>query len=227
VIRRRLAPARLLLAAVFCLWGAGARAEAIGGDMIITRDMKPWEGCGECHDLDGVAPNGHFPNLAGQKTPYFLKQMEDFRLGRRSNDHGQMGVASRTTTGKPLDAVAAYFATLPSPPPQPSELSPADTARAQTLLAHGSRAEHIPACANCHALKPKHEVAAPCLEAQQAKYLAKQLDDFKAGRRKNDADAVMQKIAQRLSERDVDAVSAYLASLARPAPTASCAGERP
>ena len=113
--------------------------DAIGGDMIVTKDMKPWEGCGECHDLDGVAPNGHFPSLAGQKTAYFLKQMEDFRDGKRANDHGQMGVSSRETTGKVLDQVAAYFAALPAPPPQsPGDLDASDAARAQLLVAHGS-----------------------------------------------------------------------------------------
>jgi cytochrome c553 len=228
VSRRRFAPAQLLLAAILCLWSAAALAEdAIGGDMIVTKDMKPWEGCGECHDLDGVAPNGHFPNLAGQKPDYFLKQMEDFRLGKRSNDHGQMGVASRATTGKTLDAVAAYFAALPSPPPQPAkDLDAAGTARAQALLAHGSRADRLPACANCHALKPKHDFIAPCLESQQAGYLEKQLNDFKAGRRRNDPQATMQKIAQRLPQPDIAVLSQYLASLERPAPGTACAGEQ-
>jgi cytochrome c553 len=219
-------PAYAILAALFCLWSASAMAEdAIGGDMIVTKDMKPWEGCGECHDLDGVAPNGHFPNLAGQNTAYFLKQMADFRDGKRSNDHGQMGVSSRETSGKTLDQVAAYFAALPSPPPQPPKgLERADTARAQLLLTHGNRADHIPACANCHGLKPKHDFVAPCLEAQQAGYLQKQLDDFKSGRRGNDPESVMQKVAQRLSDRDVAALSAYLAGLPRPG--GACAGER-
>jgi cytochrome c553 len=200
--------------------------DAIGGDVIVTRDMKPWEGCGECHDLDGVAPNGHFPNLAGQKTEYFLKQMADFRDGRRSNDHGQMGVSSRQTTGQILDQVAAYFAALPAPPPQPPKsIDAADMVRAQRLVAQGSRADHIPACANCHGPKPKHDFIAPRLEAQQAGYLEKQLADFRSGRRGNDPEEVMRKIAQRLSDGDRAALSAYLASLSRPV-GAMPAGER-
>lgn len=196
--------------------------DAIGGDVIVTKDMKPWEGCGECHDLDGVAPNGHFPSLAGQKTAYFLKQMKDFRDGKRANDHGQMGVSSRETTGTVLDQVAAYFAALPEPPPQsPGDLDASDAARAQLLFAHGSLGERIPACANCHGQNPKHDFVAPCLEGQQAKYLEKQLDDFKSGRRTNDPDGVMQKVAQRLSNRDRAALSGYVASIPRPA-TAAC-----
>jgi cytochrome c553 len=215
-----------VLAVTLSLWSEAAMAEdAIGGDVIVTKDIKPWEGCGECHDLDGIAPNGHFPNLAGQKTVYFLKEMGDFRDGRRANDHGQMGVSSRQTAGKMLDQVAAYFAALPSPPPRPlTGLDPAEIARAQLLVAHGSRTDKIPACAGCHGAKPKHDSDAPCLEAQQAAYLAKQLDDFTSGRRTNDPDGVMQKVAQRLSEGDSAALSAYLASLPRPA--AGACGDR-
>jgi cytochrome c553 len=226
VIRLSRLPARGILAAALCLWGGATMAEeAIGGDVIVTKDMKPWEGCGECHDLDGVAPNGHFPNLAGQKTAYFLKQMEDFREGKRGNDHGQMGVSSRETTGAELGQVAAYFAALPAPPPQSSKsLDPADRARAQLLFAHGSRDERVPACANCHGLRPTHDFIAPCLEAQQAGYLEKELDDFKSGRRTNDPDGVMQKLAQRLSDRDRAALSGYFASIPRPA--AAC-GQQP
>lgn len=73
--RRSRDAARAFALFAFCNWAlapAPALAEdAVGGDMIVTRDMKPWDGCGECHDLDGVAPNGHFPNLAAQKTAYF------------------------------------------------------------------------------------------------------------------------------------------------------------
>jgi cytochrome c553 len=184
--------------------------------MVVTRNMKPWDGCGECHDLDGVAPNGHFPNLAGQKIAYFLKQMDDFRTGKRQNDHGQMGVSSRETTGKALDRVAAYFAALPSPTLQPASGPTAkEMSRAKVLLSQGSRQEKVPACFGCHSTAPKHDFVAPCLEAQQAGYLGKQLDDFRTGKRINDPEAVMQKIARRLGDGDAAAISAYLGSLPR------------
>jgi cytochrome c553 len=95
------------------LWGSSAAAEdAIGGDMVVTKGMKPWEGCGECHDLDGIAPNGHFPNLAAQKASYLRKEMDDFRKGLRGNDHGQMGTSAREAAGATLDEVKAYCRTL-------------------------------------------------------------------------------------------------------------------
>lgn len=216
-------PAAGALLAISVVWHAAAMAEdAIGGDMIVTKDMKPWEGCGECHDLDGVAPNGHFPSLAGQNRSYFLKQMADFRDGRRHNDHGQMGVSSREAAGKALDEVAAYFARLPPPLPAPAA-GGGDAARARLLVTAGSRAERIPACDNCHGPHPKHDFVAPCLASQQPGYLSKELEDFKAGRRGNDPRGVMQKVATHLSEADIAALAAYLAARKRP-PGSACAG---
>jgi len=218
VIRPSLASPPILLAAIFCLWGGSAVAEdAIGGDVIVTKDMKPWEGCGECHDLDGVAPNGHFPNLAAQRPAYFRKQMADFRDGRRSNDHGQMGTSSRGMSDQVLDQVVTYFFRLPPAPPYPLQrIDEENVGRAHRLIEEGDRTERIPPCANCHGAHPKHDYDAPCLEAQQAGYIAKELYDFKTGRRANDHESAMQKVAQKLSEPDIELLAAYLASLPRP-----------
>ena len=213
----------MALLAVLAMGALGVPAasfaeDAIGGDMIITKGMKPWEGCGECHDLDGVAPNGHFPSLAGQKPAYFRKQMADFREGARANDHGQMGVSSRELVGDKLEQVIDYFAALPAPPPQPvKDVPDAALARARRLVGEGSRAEHIPPCANCHGAHPRHAYDAPCLEAQQAGYLSKQLEDFKAGRRDNDPKRAMRSVARRLSDQDIGLLAAYLASRPRAA----------
>ncbi len=192
--------------------------DAIGGDMIVTKGMKPWDGCGECHDLDGVAPNPHFPSLAAQKPAYMRKQMADFRDGRRSNDHGQMGTSSRDMSDDLLGSVVAYFSRLPPPPAQPmTGIDHAGAARAQHLFGEGSRADRVPPCANCHGAHPKHFLEAPCLEAQPAGYLAKQLEDFKTGRRANDREGAMQRVARQLPDRDIDLLALYLASLPRPA----------
>jgi cytochrome c553 len=208
----------LIAAGSVLLSAAPATAEdAIGGDMVVTKGMKPWEGCGECHDLNGVAPNGHFPNLAGQKADYLAEQLQDFRDGRRRNDHGQMGTSSRELTPTTMRDVVAYFSGLPPPSPaSPGKLAAAALARARLIVNSGSRAERIPPCVNCHSARPKRAFLAPFLDAQPAAYLAKQLHDFELRKRTNDPDRVMEKIAPRLSETDIDAVAAYLASRKRP-----------
>jgi cytochrome c553 len=207
----------LIAAASILLCAAPATAEdAIGGDMVVTKGMKPWEGCGECHDLNGVAPNGHFPDLAGQKAAYLEKQLQDFRDGRRTNDHGQMGTSSRELTATTMREVVGYFSALPPPSPAlRGEPGAAALARGRLIATRGIRAAQIPPCVNCHSADPKRAFLAPFLEAQPAAYLAKELHDFQQRKRSNDPDRVMEKIAPHLSQDDVDAVCAYLASQKR------------
>jgi cytochrome c553 len=197
---------------------------AIGGDMVVTKGMKPWEGCGECHDLNGIAPNGHFPNLAAQKASYIRKEMADFADDTRTNDHGQMGTSAQEATGATLDQIVAYFADLSPPPPVPArDANPAAIARAALLVEHGSRPDKIPACRDCHSAHPKHAFDAPWLEAQQPAYLVKELEDFRADRRTNDPNHAMRRVARVLSDDDIDALAAYLASLPRPSATSGLA----
>jgi cytochrome c553 len=206
-------------------FGPAVADDAIGGDMVVTKGMKPWEGCGECHDLNGVAPNGHFPDLAGQKASYLRKEMDDFRDGRRTNDHGQMGTSASEATGKTLDQVVGYFAGLPPPPPVPLHgITPAAVARAELLVERGSRPDRIPACHDCHSAHPKHAFDAPWLEAQQPAYLIKELKDFRSGRRANDPDHAMRRVASVLSDDDIAALAAYLASQPRPAASGRTVG---
>jgi cytochrome c553 len=190
-----------------------------------TSASEPWEPCGECHNLDGISSNGHFPHLAGQRADYIEKELRDFQAGARANDRGQMGVASRRLGPAEQAAVARHFAGLPAPVPRSSELDPEGARRAVTLVARGDRAAKVPACNSCHGVSAKREIIAPRLEAQQAAYLAKELADFRAGRRANDRKRVMQLVASRLSEADIELVAAYLASRPRDAP-ARLAGRR-
>ena len=190
-----------------------------------TAATEPWEPCGECHNLDGISANGHFPHLAGQRAAYIEKELIDFQSGARANDHGQMGVASRALGPKERAVVARHFAGLPDPMPQLLDLNPTDAKRAATLVAMGDRAAKIPACNSCHGVRGKRNFTGPRLEAQQAAYLAKELADFRAGRRTNDRNRVMQLVAKRLSEAEITAVAAYLATRPRDTP-AKLAGRR-
>lgn len=67
-------------------------------------------------------------------------------------------------------------------------------------------------CMACHTADGKRGAPAnPILQGQHPEYLAKQLADFKAGKRKN---AIMQGFAATLSEEDMRNVSAFYASKA-------------
>ena len=41
--------------------------------------------CVACHGPTGTSPNPLWPNLAGQKAPYMVKQLKDFKSGARKD----------------------------------------------------------------------------------------------------------------------------------------------
>lgn len=66
-------------------------------------------------------------------------------------------------------------------------------------------------CAACHGENGVSSVALyPNLAGQKSAYLAKQMRDFKSGKRK---DAMMSAMAKPLSDTDIDNLAAYFSSL--------------
>ena len=65
--------------------------------------------CAECHGLDGAGNHIKFPRLAGQKPDYIIKQLNDFRDGRRTNDGGQMQRMATELEEKDIPQVAEWF----------------------------------------------------------------------------------------------------------------------
>lgn len=63
--------------------------------------------CAACHGAEGVSPNDLWPNLAGQKQAYLVKQMKAFRDGVRNDP--MMSPMSKALTDTDIDDLAAYF----------------------------------------------------------------------------------------------------------------------
>lgn len=64
--------------------------------------------CRTCHDISGVGTNPMIANLAGQKELYLIKQLKDFRAGRRQ--HQQMDIIAKTLTDADIENLAAWYA---------------------------------------------------------------------------------------------------------------------
>jgi len=66
--------------------------------------------CASCHGAQGKGIPVQFPRLAGQHSDYIYTQLNDFRVGKRSNDGAKM---MRTIAAKMTDAdmkaVASYI----------------------------------------------------------------------------------------------------------------------
>lgn len=187
----------------------GADAEA---DMVDTTGVEPWEVCGGCHGLDGAGNRIKFPRLAGQKPDYIVKQLNDFRVGKRGNDGGQMQMMMTELADDDLERIAGWFASQSPGWPSVTLEAEADMTRMRRLATRGI--DGIPACLPCHsAISPEmadRPITAPRIAGQRDFYIVKQLADFREGRRINDADGVMQRIAKKLSDADIAGLAIFL-----------------
>ena len=64
-----------------------------------------------CH-LGGLKGQNEVPRVEGQHHDYVVKQLQDFKAGRRTNDSGTMSSVSKTLSGEDMDALANHVATL-------------------------------------------------------------------------------------------------------------------
>jgi cytochrome c553 len=201
----------LKTAAVFVL-GIFLATQA-DADMTDTSGMEPWEGCGDCHGLDGAGNRVKFPRIAGLKPDYIVKQLNDFRAGHRKNDGGQMQKMMTGLQESDLERIAAWFAEQTPPWPRPTLEDVPVSPRAQQLVTKG--VDGLPSCLSCHSSASPELADRPSIEAgriagQRDYYIAKQLADFRDGRRANDAEGMMQKIAKTLSDADIAGLAAFL-----------------
>lgn len=66
-------------------------------------------GCAACHGAAGISASPIWPNLAGQKATYTVKQLKDFQSGVRKDP--TMTAMAALTAGKE-QAIADYLASL-------------------------------------------------------------------------------------------------------------------
>jgi len=175
--------------------------------------------CAACHGRQGEGTkNDYFPRLAGKPAGYLMNQLVAFRDGRRR--YPPMNYLLEYIPDPYLQKMADYFAAL-RPPPVPqavADVSPAVLARGRSLVAEGDPAHGVPACSGCHGPSlTGMEPAIPGLAGLHASYISAQLGAWRYGTRTAAAPDCMQLVAATLTESDVTAVAAWLASLPIPA----------
>ncbi|HEX7325834.1 MAG TPA: c-type cytochrome [Rhodanobacteraceae bacterium] len=173
--------------------------------------------CASCHGADGggQAAAG-FPRLAGLNEAYLKRQLDDFAAGRRANPI--MQPVAKALNESQRQALATYFSRLPVPvsaaPAAPASSSTAsDNVLGEELATHGRWSQQVPGCEKCHG--PNGMGVGenfPPLAGQPAQYIANQLQAFKSGARQDDLLGLMHHVASALTERDIQAVSAWFAA---------------
>lgn len=204
--------------------------------------------CASCHGVqgEGNADIG-FPTLASLPREYFVKQIEDFRSGKRTSPiktpyderlnnaeilrsedpdaiadfyaHWMIGVAKGISIHD-AKAAAGYYASLDRTDLQakagnPRPVDPEVIAVGKELAINGDWDRDIPPCFKCHAVDGVGvEPWFPPLAGQHPAYIVRQLKAWKNGARANDPLGLMKTLSENLTDDEIHAVAAYLATLA-------------
>lgn len=164
--------------------------------------------CVACHSADGSRGSPANPIIAGQHPEYLVKQLQEFKAGKRNNPI-MRGFAS-TLSDDDMKNVAAFYA---------SKSAKSGFAKDKTLVALGEKIyrggiteKAVPACAACHGPNGSGLPAQyPRMGGQHGDYTEAQMVAFRSGARANSAQMVT--IAAKLSDREIKAVADYIAGL--------------
>jgi cytochrome c553 len=174
--------------------------------------------CTTCHGVQGQGRNNdYFPRIAGKPADYLFNQLIAFRDGGRT--YPPMGYLLAFLPDPYLHKIAEYFAALqppyPNPDTQPLPASVLDYGK--KLVTQGDPSRKLPACASCHGARlTGTQPGIPGLLGLHASYIAGQMGTWRSGTRHAIAPDCMHTIAVKLTDRDITAVSSWLARQPRP-----------
>ncbi|TDM05351.1 MAG: cytochrome c4 [Ideonella sp. MAG2] len=164
--------------------------------------------CAACHTADGSRGSPANPILAGQHADYLYKQLVEFKSGKRANPVMSGMVAPLTEAD--MKNVAAFYASKSA---KPGAAKNKDTVLlGEKIYRGGIVAKQVPACAGCHSPNGAGIPAQyPRLSGQHGDYVEAQMVAFRQGTRNNSVQ--MTAIAAKMSDKEIKAVSDYIAGL--------------
>ncbi|WP_342618826.1 c-type cytochrome [Rhodoferax sp. GW822-FHT02A01] len=164
--------------------------------------------CAACHGADGNSGTPTYPKLAQQHPEYIVKQLTEFKSDKRANAV-MKGMASALSE-EDMKNIAYWVTTKASKPGFSKEK---DLVTLGERIYRGGIADRqVPACAGCHSPNGAGIPAQfPRLAGQHADYAVAQLTAFRDGVRKNSAQ--MSGVAAKMNDREIKAVSDYIAGL--------------
>jgi cytochrome c553 len=168
--------------------------------------------CTMCHGALGMSASDA-PNLAGQYPEVVIKQLADYKAGKRASPI--MEALAQKLSERDIQDLAAYYAYLPKARTAPTtydETLPA-------LVRVGAPLRNIAPCISCHG-GVDQKLGAPWIEGMPKTYLVAQLKAFREGTRRNDPQAQMRNVARPMTDAEIEQVAAFYAG------KASAGGER-
>lgn len=164
--------------------------------------------CAACHGADGNASIAANPKLAHQHPEYLVKQLQEFKSGKRNN-----AVMKGFAAALSDDDMRNMAFWLSSQKPKPGFAKEKDLVSMGERIYRGGIADRqIAACAGCHSPNGAGIPAQyPRLSGQNAEYTAAQLNMFRSGGRANSIQ--MNQVAAKLNDKEIKAVADYIAGL--------------
>jgi cytochrome c553 len=164
--------------------------------------------CQACHTADGSRGAVANPILQGQHPEYLVKQLVEFKSGKRVN--AVMKGMAAPLSEEDMKHIAAFYAGKQA---KPGFAKSKDTiALGEKIYRGGIADRNIPACSGCHSPNGAGIPAQyPRVGGQHAEYTEAQLVAFRSGVRANSAQ--MTGVAAKMNDREIKAVSDYIAGL--------------
>jgi cytochrome c553 len=179
-----------LVSLLFTVMGLGGPAFA--GDAERGKELSYT--CLGCHGIEGyknVYPTYSVPELAGQHPEYLIVALKEYRSGERS--HGTMHQQAASLSDQDIEDIAGYFAgTVLNPGSATVGTAPAKVAQL---------------CVACHGKDGVGIMGGyPTLAGQHADYLARALEEYKKGDRKN---PVMPSFMATVNDAEIQEIAEY------------------
>ena len=200
-------PVSLLFAASAAVLSLNAQAQAVKPDL--AKGAATFgQVCVACHAADGNSTIAENPKLAQQHPEYLVKQLQEFKSGKR--DNAVMKGFASALSDEDMRNIAFWLASQKS---APGFAQNKDTVRLGERIYRGGIADRqIAACAGCHSPNGAGIPAQyPRLAGQHAGYTEAQLKAFRDGVRHNNAQ--MTGVAAKMNDREIKAVADYIAGL--------------
>ena len=199
--------AAVLAAPVFSAFAAGDAPKVAKPDLV-KGEASYTAVCAACHGADGNSAIAVNPTLAQQHPEYLVKQLQEFKSGKRNN--AVMKGFATMLTDEDMKNIAYWVASKPAK---------AGFAKDKDLVTLGERIyrggiadRNIAACAGCHSPNGAGIPAQyPRLSGQHADYTVAQLNTFRDGSRANSQQ--MTQVAAQLNDKEIKAVADYIAGL--------------
>jgi cytochrome c553 len=163
---------------------------------------KTAQTCDACHGPGGNSVLAETPSLAGQTARYLYLQLKDFKEKRRENP--LMSPMAANLDKAQMLALAQYYAE--------KKLKANDFKVASEKVRAGKAKAGEVLCPMCHLGGFSGQNEIPRVAGQRYDYIVKQLKDFKAMKRTNDA-GNMTSVSKTLNDEDIDALAQYITSL--------------